>query len=902
MPFLEVPIPELVMKNADKNARDATTGWVDRQYIEYMSPDSATLMCKVDSTGLPVGNATVTINGEEVGSTDSKGWISILADKLGLSKLIEITRGPIAYAATLDIPADLAGSSKEFYLPATTSVAPSARFQIGNLVSVANTDGVGLRGRYPDSTSSTYEVLPEGVEGTILDGPSTAGGYNRWKISFPGYSQPMWCAEGEPDGSAFYLVSATPATDPYEPNNTSPTATPLSAGQTVQGYISNTTDEDWFKIVVTGTSQLNINLSVPAGCDYDLELYGPNATWVAGSYENRGLSESISYSATTPGTYWIRVYGYPEGNGSFSTSQAYALSYASNGPVFSYSDNGSTITITGYTTWPVGAVDIPATINGKPVTSIGDSAFYACSDLTSVTIPSSVTSIGNYAFWNCWQLASATIPIGVTSMGDGAFGHCGSLTNVAIPASVNRIGRYAFIHCWGLLNVTIPYGVTSIGYAAFQDCHGLTNVTIPASVTNIGDAPFASCYSLPAITVSSDNTAYKDLDGVLFNKNLNSLIQYPCARSASSYNIPSSVTSIRSYAFSGCSGLTAVTIPAGVADIGNFAFSNCSGLTGVTIPSSVTSIGAVPFQYCTNLTAITVASANSAYSDLDGVLFDKNQHFLIEFPCGGPANYSIPSTVTTIGDSSFSGSAKLTSVTIPSSVTNIGSLAFGSCRSLTTVTIPSSVTNIGWAPFRYCPNLPVIAVSSSSLNYAEMDGVLFDKNLNTLIQYPSGKAETTYTIPSSVTNIRSSAFEGCYRIESLVIPSSVTNIEYGAVWGCTGLRNANFMGNAPTMGSDVFNYAASCFAVFYHSGKSGFTSPKWNGYPAVNIDVNPPAIILDPSTKSIGAGGATYSFSVNANTSWSWAVDAPWWIIPSLRNNWTSKEATCKGGACANKP
>ena len=166
-----------------------------------------------------------------------------------------------------------------------------------------------------------------------------------------------------------------------------------------------------------------------------------------------------------------------------------------------------------------GAIEIPSTLGGCLVTSIGFHAFWECEGLTSVTIPEGVTSIGGEAFFSCSGLTSVTIPESVTSIGERAFSGCSGLTSVTIPSSVTSIGSGVFSGCSGLTSVTIPESVTSIGDSAFYHCSGLTSVTIPSSVTSIGG-------------------------GV----------------------------------FSGCSGLTSVTIPSRVTDIGSGAFSGCSGL------------------------------------------------------------------------------------------------------------------------------------------------------------------------------------------------------------------------------------------------------------------------------------------------------------------------------------
>ena len=325
--------------------------------------------------------------------------------------------------------------------------------------------------------------------------------------------------------------------------------------------------------------------------------------------------------------------------------------------------------------------NIPHTIKGVTVTSIGGSAFRYCTSLTSVTIPDSVTSIGEEAFYGCWDLTRLTIPGSVTSIDKDAFCFCSSLTSVTIPDSVTSIGDSAFYGCESLTSVTIPDSVTSIGSCAFYGCASLTSVTIPDSVTSIGGSAFYGCTSLTSVT------------------------------------IPDSVTSIGDYAFYGCESLTSVAIPGSVTSIGWSAFYGCASLTSVTIPDSVTSIGNCAFASCTSLTGIWVAEGNSHYAnDASGVLFNKDKTTLVQCP-GAFAAYTIPNSVTSIGEYAFSHCTSLTSVTIPNSVTSIGEHAFSYCTSLTSVTISDSVTSIGEYAFYDCTSLTDVYYAGSEAQW-----------------------------------------------------------------------------------------------------------------------------------------------------------------------------------------
>ena len=316
---------------------------------------------------------------------------------------------------------------------------------------------------------------------------------------------------------------------------------------------------------------------------------------------------------------------------------------------FIYTTNNGAITITGYDPAYGGVVAIPSTINGLPVTSIGDNAFaYLGGLLTSVTIPDGVTNIGNAAFQYCSSLSSITIPDTVTSIGESVFVYCSDLTNVAIGSSITTIGYQAFAST-GLTSFTIPSNVTSIGQQAFINCSSLTSVTIPNTITSTGEGVFAFCTSLTNVT------------------------------------IPNSLTSIGPDAFLNCTGLTTATIGNSVRSIGAWAFSFCTSLANITISANVTNIGGFALSGCARLSAITVDANNPTYTSVDGVLFNKSQTTLIQCPGDVAGSFTIPAGITSIGGGAFMSCPNLTNVTIPASVTSIGGYAFWDCFSLTSV-------------------------------------------------------------------------------------------------------------------------------------------------------------------------------------------------------------------------
>ena len=341
--------------------------------------------------------------------------------------------------------------------------------------------------------------------------------------------------------------------------------------------------------------------------------------------------------------------------------------------------------------------------------------------------------------------------------------------------------------------VKIEDGVTSIGSYAFSLCSELISVVIGSGVTSIDFVTaFKGCENFAAIEVNDANKYYASLTGVLFNKNLTTLIKYPEGKTDKEYSVPDGITNIENYAFIGCSKLTSVTIPNHVKNIGHNVFSGCKFLTSVSIGNGVGNIGSETFIDCSNLTCIEVDDANEFYTSLTGVLFNKNQTILIKYPEGkSDEEYSIPAGVTDIESNAFRNCNKLISVIISGSVTNIGNYAFAYCTNLSFIDIPDGVKNIGSYAFYDTPwydNLSdgVIYIAKALYAYKGM------MPANTSIDIPDGISSITgeafnyctnligITIPNSVTSIGHNAFNYCTRLFDIVIPNSVTSIGAGA--------------------------------------------------------------------------------------------------------------------------
>jgi hypothetical protein len=453
--------------------------------------------------------------------------------------------------------------------------------------------------------------------------------------------------------------------------------------------------------------------------------------------------------------------------------------------------NSNTIAITKYK-GNATAVNIPPHIEGLPVTSIEEAAFWNSTTLRSVTIPAGVTSIGEWAFSHCTGLQSVAIPDSVTSIGDSAFYGCTGLQSVIIPGSATSIGYSGFSGCTSLTSLVIPLGVISIDSFAFSRCTGLASVIIPSSVTSIRDGVFSGCTGLASITVDSSNEEYHSVNGILFSKDGGAILCYPAGKIYAAYSIPNSVSSIKSYAFSKCTTLQSVIIPDSVTIIEGFAFSDCTTLTSLVIPAGVTSISSFAFSHCTNLQSITVNSANKNYGSVNGVLFSKDGANLLYYPPGKTStSYAIPDSVTSIGKRAFYGCTGLQSGAIPDSVTSIGDSAFYGCTGLQSVAIPDSVTSIGDSAFYGCTGLQSVAIPDS---VTSIDRWAF---------YGCTGLQSV-AIPDSVTSIGDSAFYGCTGLQSVTIPDSVTSIGDSAFYGCTGLQSVAIPDSVTSIGERAF--------------------------------------------------------------------------------------------------
>lgn len=380
-------------------------------------------------------------------------------------------------------------------------------------------------------------------------------------------------------------------------------------------------------------------------------------------------------------------------------------------------------------------VDGEEKIVTRPVKEISQSAFMNAEGITKVTVPSSVTSVGNSAFENCYQLKEIIFEGSDCTIGLAAFRYCSGLTSITLPSNLKAIPLEGFAACTALEEIEIPSTVTSIGKEAFKKCSSLSRVSIPAAVTSIGLNAFLNCAKVEEYAVASGNQNYKSVDGVLFDKIGETLIQYPNGKAGNYYTVPAGVKKLADSAFGSNTRLAKIILPTGLTTISAYAFNLCSVLAEINIPSTVTVIGSQAFGGCKKLKAITLPaslkSCSGAFynSEIEAVTFS------------GGTEY--------IDEKAFEKCDSLKNVTIPSSVTEIKIGAFDGCSSLGTLIIPESVTVIGTNAFRGCNSLTLIVKHGSFAHtYAIENGIDFEAT-DVPVEKEIDSVEIT-TLPSKV--------------------------------------------------------------------------------------------------------------------------------------------------------
>lgn len=249
-----------------------------------------------------------------------------------------------------------------------------------------------------------------------------------------------------------------------------------------------------------------------------------------------------------------------------------------------------------------------------------------------------------------------------------------------------------------------------------------------------------------------------------------------------------------------------VVIPDGVTKIEDSVFYD-NDLEEIYIPASVTSIGDEVFSYCSKLKTIHVDPGNKNFTVVDDVLFTKSMDTLIVYPCGKKdKTYVVPKGVKTIGGGSFSDSV-LETVILSDGVTSIGRTSFWGCQELKELAIPASVTKIHDLAFgSYNYNLTRIDVAAGNKKFASIDGVLFDKGIKTLIQYPNSKDSAEYAIPDTVTAVKTEAFGNSRYLKRITLSAKMKNIDDYLFYACD-LESVIIPNGVTKIGDYAFGYS-----------------------------------------------------------------------------------------------
>ena len=395
-----------------------------------------------------------------------------------------------------------------------------------------------------------------------------------------------------------------------------------------------------------------------------------------------------------------------------------------------------------------GTAEIPSTVEGKPVTAIGENAFSECS-LNEIIIPEGVVYIGRRAF-SYSNVEIVHLPNSLDEIGEDAFYSCNQLTQITLPDGLEYIGESAFCNCRKLESVRIPKTVKNIGYYAF-DCYNY----------------YQENYGIKSIEVDPENKVYASENGVLFDKAMTELIKYPSSKKDKSYAVPEGVVTISDRAFNSCPEISSVTLPQSVAYIGSYAFYECGKLIDIDLPKSVETIGEGAFADCSNLESIVIP---------DGIISVNNATFR---NCYRLSSVVLPSGIVEIGDGAFEDCHRLEQISLPDDLIVIGKWAFDN-TGLSQLTLPKGLIAIGDSAFSNC-NISALKVPDSvdyigSGAFAECSWLV--------------KAE----LPDGFSLINSETFLWCERLTEIILPDSIKMVGDSAFSNCVSLTDVNYKG------------------------------------------------------------------------------------------------------------
>ena len=461
---------------------------------------------------------------------------------------------------------------------------------------------------------------------------------------------------------------------------------------------------------------------------------------------------------------------------------------------------------------------------GSSVTTIGESAFYGAENLKNLEMGNAIESIGQYCFFGS-GLESISLPNSVTTVGVGALA-CSSLKSVTLPNSVTTIGQYALANNTGLTSVTfgngcktlptailsgcsaltsisIPEGVTTISDQVFANCTALESISIPGSVTQVGTAvynevtllPFYNCTALKSVrfedgastlylgTTFYDLTSSLEGDGLFYGCPLEEVY---LGRNIAYDNIGSDYPfSIypRHYGYSAFYNqpkLAKVTIGAGCTELTDYLFYQNEAITLMDLPN-VKKIGNSTFEGCSKLTTLNLGSA---IETIGKRAFYNDQNI---------TKLTFPDATTTIGNYAFYNCNSITEVTVGSGMKSIGGYAFYGCKSFTALILPDAFTTMGTAAFEGCTKLTVAKLGTS---LTKMPAKAF-KDCPSLAEM--------VVLPKSLNSLGDESFSGCISLPNIEIDGDITYVGKQAFQNCTGLQWVSLSEKITSLGENSFN-------------------------------------------------------------------------------------------------
>ena len=421
---------------------------------------------------------------------------------------------------------------------------------------------------------------------------------------------------------------------------------------------------------------------------------------------------------------------------------------------------------------------------GSALTKIEPYAFGGCSKLTRFELPASLTDVNGTAFFGTTSMTAFTVAKGSKTFTarDGVLMNIGEDTVICYPAglygeykvpdSVSMIGVCAFA-CSKITQIDLNK-TEYIGSSAFM-YSSLESLIIPDGVKLLGDKVFASCYRLRAVKLGAGLT------------NISSESFAGCS-ALPEIEIPANIVSIGGDAFFGTDSMTKVTFAEGgrLAEIDFNAFAG-SGLVSVEIPASVTALGRGAFSECSALSAVTFGEGSSL-TKIEASTFSGDSRL---------SSVTLPESIVYIGRGAFAGDISLTEITLPSGLVYLGDFAFES-TGLVTVAIPKTVETFGIGAFASCHSLTDINVDAENAKYIDIDGVVYDRAMTTLIEYPAGNARTSYTLADGIVTVGQYAFCGSWNLQRVTLSQTVETVDEYAFYDCRSITSYTL--------SDVLTY------------------------------------------------------------------------------------------------